>query len=133
MAGIPHLDLNITSDQAGGIVNAFLLDEQTDGCTPAGEGGSNSRAALISFGAADLLHVTDMFGSHPFPTGTPTHIQLELTDIAQVIQPGHRLVLVLGAGDPVDHTSRYAPTITVNPGTAAGPTQLSLPMVPLTS
>jgi putative CocE/NonD family hydrolase len=130
VAGIPRLDLNITSDQPGGIVNAFLLDEQTDGCSPPGEGGSgNTRAALVSFGAADLLHVGDMFASHPFPTGTPTHIQIELSDIAQVVQPGHRLVLVLSAGNPVDHTSRYQSTITVHAGTAAGPTRLTLPVV----
>ena len=130
LAGIPYLDLNITSDQPGGILNAFLLDEQTDGCTPPGEGGEgNPRAALVSFGAADLLHVTDLYGQHPFPTGTPTHIRLELTDIAQVVQPGHRLVLVIGAGNPVDHTSRYAPTITVHAGTDAGPTRLILSVV----
>jgi putative CocE/NonD family hydrolase len=134
LAGIPRLDLNITSDQPGGIVNAFLLDQQTDGCLPPTEGGSgNQRAALVSFGAADLLHVTDRFGMQPFPTGQPTHIQLELTDIAQVIQPGHRLVLVISAGNPVDHTSRYAPTITIHAGTADGPTRLSLPVVGATA
>ncbi|HUR25407.1 MAG TPA: CocE/NonD family hydrolase [Candidatus Thermoplasmatota archaeon] len=131
IAGIPYLDLNVSSDQPGGIVNAFLLDSPSDGCTPPlGDAGTgNDAAALISFGAADLLHVTDLHGSHPFPTGTPTHIRLELTDIAQVVQPGHRLVLVIGAGNPVDHTSRYQPTITIHAGTPQEPTQLVLPTV----
>ena len=133
VAGIPHLDLNLTSDQPGGILNAFLLDEPPAGCGPGSEGGASVQApALISFGAADLLHVTDMWGAHPFPTNVPTHVRIELTDIAQVVQPGHRLVLVLSAGDPVDHTSRYQPTITVHAGSAAGPTALTLPVVAAT-
>jgi len=132
VAGIPHLDLNVTSDQPGGILNAFLLDEPQSTCVSGGEGSAGQAAALISFGAADLLHVTDMYGQHPFPTGVPTHIRLELTDIAQVVQPGHRLVLVISAGNPVDHTSRYQPTITIHPGTPAGPTVLTLPVVAAT-
>ena len=84
----------------------------------------------MSFGAADLLHVTDPFAMQPFPTDTPTHLRIEMTDIAQVIQPGHELVLVIGAGNPQDHTSRYTPTITVHAGTPDGPTRLLLPAAP---
>jgi putative CocE/NonD family hydrolase len=126
LAGIPHLDLNLTSDQPGGIVNAFLLDEQTNACSPAGETAGGAGPALISFGAADLEHLHDLFGSQAFPTNTPTPVHLELTDIAQVVQPGHRLVLVVGAGNPVDHSSKFQPTVTIH---AAPDTQLLLPVV----
>lgn len=127
LAGIPTLNLTLTSDQPGGVVNAFLLLEDADAnsCNDPNAPGS----ALISFGAADLLFLGDIYAATPFPVGEPTHFQIELTDIAQVVQPGQRVVLVLGAGNPVDHQTRYAPSITIHEGTPEMPTWLTLPIV----
>jgi putative CocE/NonD family hydrolase len=127
LAGIPTLDLTITSDEPGGIVNAFLIleDAGEEACDETDAEGP----ALISFGAADLLFVDDIYTEKPFPTGTPRHIQIELTDIAQVVQPGQRLVLVIGAGNAADHQTRYAPVITIHEGTPESPTFLTLPIM----
>ncbi len=127
IAGIPTLDLTISTDEPGGIVNAFLVLEHA-GEQPCDDTDAQG-PALISFGAADLLFVDDIYTEKPFPTSKATHIQIELTDIAQVVQPGQRLVLVLGAGNAVDHQSRYAPMITIHEGTPEMPTHLTLPIL----
>ncbi|MBI2078217.1 MAG: CocE/NonD family hydrolase [Euryarchaeota archaeon] len=127
LAGIPTLNLTVASDEPGGVVNAFVLleDARARSCSDPNAPGP----ALISFGAADLQFRRDIYTATPFPVGTPTPIQIELTDIAQVIQPGQRVVLVVGAGNPADHQSRYAPSITVHEGTPEAPTWLTLPVV----
>ncbi|HLE47026.1 MAG TPA: CocE/NonD family hydrolase [Candidatus Thermoplasmatota archaeon] len=127
LAGIPTLNLTITSDQEGGVLNAFLLleDAAARPCTnPSAPG-----PALISFGAADLLFLRDIYTPTPFPTGKPTQLHIELTDIAQVVQPGQRVVLVVGAGNPADHQTRYSPSITILAGTPEMPTWLALPII----
>lgn len=127
LAGIPTIDLTISSDQPGGIVNVFLVLEQA-GEQPCDDTDA-AGPALISFGAADLLFIDDIYTEKPFPTGKPVHMQIELTDIAQVVQPGQRLVLVIGAGNAADHYSRYTPMITIHEGTDELPTFLTLPIM----
>jgi putative CocE/NonD family hydrolase len=127
LAGIPTLDLTVTSDQPGGLINAFLVLEEA-GPTPCDDPGAQG-PALISFGAADLLFVDDIYTEKPFPTGTPAHVHIELTDIAQVVSPGDRVVLIVGAGNAADHLTRYTPMITVQGGTADLPTKLTLPVL----
>lgn len=127
LAGIPTIDLTISSDQPGGIVNVFVVLEQA-GEQPCDDTDA-AGPALISFGAADLLFIDDIYTEKPFPTGKPVHIQIELTDIAQVVQPGQRLVLVIGAGNAADHQTRYTPTITIHEGSEEMPTFLTLPIL----
>lgn len=124
VAGNPVARLSVLSSEPGGIITLDLLDLPPGFCQTDGPEG----AALISFGAVDLRFKDGGFTASNFPVLTPTQLQVDMTPIGQVIQPGHRLALLVSYGNPADHLTPFLPVITIlggNPGTASR-LQLSL-------
>ena len=125
VAGNPELDLRLSSDLPGGIVSAHLLDLPPGFCETDGPQG----AALIARGAADLRFHDGDFAGRDFPTGRPVRLHVDLSSIAQVVQPGHRLALMLSYGSAADHIGRHLPEITIHAGGRGSASRLTLPVV----
>jgi len=82
-------------------------------------------ARRIAFGAADLrFHAGNLIGSD-FPVGEPTRVRVDLTNLAEVIEPGHRLAMLVSFGAPVNENRNFEPAITV----MEGPSHLVVPIV----
>ena len=112
IAGNPFVDLFIKSDMAAGMVTAELYDiGPSFTCT----GPDATDARWIATGSADLSFYADPFRASPFPIDRLTEVRIDLNDITHVLEPGHRLVLVLSHGEAAERKGPAAfPTITVD-------------------
>lgn len=110
VAGNPIAYLRLTSDLPGGLVAVHLYDVAPDfECTDGGPDGVRLWAA----GVADLRFHEGTFQAEPFPIDTPTHVRVDITNLAEVLEPDHRLAVVLSYGDPIDRVGHPWPaTIT---------------------
>lgn len=84
--GNPWIDLNVTVDQPFGMLEARLYET-------GGEDGDE----LISLGWQNLATRTSRDQAENVPTGEPMHVRILMEAIAQVIEKGHGLKLVLSA------------------------------------
>jgi hypothetical protein len=135
LAGNPFASLRIAADQPGGIVSVGLYDLSPDGC-----GG----ARLLAEGAADLRFHTGTMRGIDFPTDRPQRVRVDLTNLADVVAPGHRIAVVVSGGElvepgepalaPLDRRSSrwaagYIPTVTVLGGSPATASSVILPII----
>ncbi len=122
IAGNPFAYLTLTSDLPGGLVTVTLLDLDPDfRC----EGDTPSGARAITTGTADLRFHQGTYKASAFPTDAPTSLRIDLTNLAEAIEPGHQLAAFVSYGDPWLRTGEpYAPTIDVH-----GESHLILPLV----
>jgi predicted acyl esterase len=120
VAGNPALDLDVSVNQPGGIISARLLDIPPGFCTTDGP----ENAAQLSLGAADLEFRDGGYTASDFPQGGWTALHVDLSSIAAVIRPGHRVGLLISAASAFDQVSPYQPRVTVR-----GTSRLDLPVV----
>ncbi len=86
LAGNPMAYLQLEADQPGGVLGIYLFALDPDDCR-------DSRH--LSEGAADLrFHAGHLVGED-FPTGQPTWVRIDLENLAEPLQPGERLAVVL--------------------------------------
>lgn len=127
LAGNPMAYLNVGSDLPGGIVAVHLFDL---GREFACEDGRPQDAVRLAVGMADLRFHEGNYVGEDFPIGQPSPVRVDITNLAEVIEEGHRLAAVIGYGDPVSRTSQpYYPRITLHGGDAATASQLAVPVV----
>lgn len=120
IAGNPKAWLKLSSDAPGGIVQVGVY------VIPAGADCGSAR--LLSVGSADLRFHTDTYTGRDFPVNKPTGVRIDLTNLAEPVAAGQRLVVLVGAPDLISYhevnnpladerTSRagqpYAPNLTV--------------------
>jgi predicted acyl esterase len=103
IAGNPFAFLRLTSDQPGGIFSVALMDlgPRFD-CDAVGR---PTDVAEVALGGADLRFHRGNMIAEPFPTGVPTSIRVDFPNLAHVLEPGHRLAVVIGAAG--DGTVRW--------------------------
>lgn len=114
IAGNPHAYLRLTSDLPGGIVTVKLVDIGPDfSCDAAGQ---PSGVRYLASGGADLRFHRGTFQGSGFPTGTPTQVRIDIFDLAETIQPGHRLAMEVSYGEShIEWTGQpYLSQITVH-------------------
>lgn len=113
IAGSPFAYLRLTSDLPGGIVTVKLIDIGPQfSCA----GGQPTDVRFLSGGAADLRFHGGGFDGRDFPVGSPTNVRVDLFDLADTVQPGHRLALEVSYGEThAEWTGQpYFPQITVH-------------------
>lgn len=97
IAGNPHAYLRLESDLPGGIVTVKLVDIGPDfSCDAAGQ---TTDARYLAGGAADLRFHEGTFQGRDFPTGVPTQVRIDIFDLAETIQAGHRLAMEVSYGE----------------------------------
>ena len=84
--GNPWIDLNVTVDRPFGMIEARLY-----------ETGGDDGDELISLGWQNLATRTSRDATEDVPTGEPMHVRILMEAIAQVVEKGHGLKLVLSA------------------------------------
>lgn len=117
IAGNPFVLLDLESSLPGGQVAVFLIAIEGGGlgCNVLGEGAGGTR--FLGMGAADLRHHQGNYVGTDFPVGAPTHVRIEVNNMAEVLAVGERLGLVVAYGDEtVDGPNEYWPTLTVHEG-----------------
>lgn len=115
IAGNPFAYLSIQSDLPGGLVGAHVYDlSPIFGCGQNGPTGAN----LLVAGVADLrFHQGASYQGRDFPTNADQKVRIDISSLSDVLEPGHRLALVVSFGDPADRSGQpFFPTITVNEG-----------------
>jgi putative CocE/NonD family hydrolase len=113
LAGNPHADLILSSDQPGGVVEVALVRWPADAsCTDLPD-----VVEVIAAGGADLRHHTSPYTPVPFPVDTPTPVRVDLYNTATRFFPGDRLVVVVGGTEAIGvygSVTPYAPEINVH-------------------
>jgi uncharacterized protein len=129
IAGNPFAHLRITSDLPGGLVAVHVFDVAPDFVCVADDGLAHG-VRYWSAGTADLrFHAGNMTG-RDFPVGTPTTLRVDLTDLAETLQPGHRLAVVVSRGDVLDRNGQpLYPQVRVHAGADAEASHVVLPVV----
>jgi putative CocE/NonD family hydrolase len=129
LAGNPHAWLNLESSAPGGLIEVQLYDvPPAFSCDDPNQMGG---LRPLTEGAADLsYHSSEDYRAHAFPVGQPTHVRIDLPNVAEVLEPGHRLGVTLSHGMYYRWTSReYMPLLTVHG--EAGSLQSSHLVVPV--
>jgi predicted acyl esterase len=119
IAGNPFADVNVSSDQPGGVVTVSLYDiAPTFACT----GSHVTGARYIASGSADLNFYKTPYVSHDFPVNSPTDVRIDLSDTTYVLGAGHRLAAIVSNGGPYERSgSLFTPNITIH-GVRGAPT-----------
>ncbi len=128
LAGNPSAYLQLSSDVGQGIVTVSLFDVAPDascdhlGCTG---------LTTLSWGVADLRFHAGNYIAEPFPTDEPTHVRIDLDNLAHVVDPGHRLAVVVGHGslDDSNAGAGQGAQLTVHGGNGAEASHIILPVI----
>jgi putative CocE/NonD family hydrolase len=128
IAGNPHAYLKLTSDMPGGLVGVHLFD-----LAPGFRCDSDvfaEGARKLATGVADLRFHKGSYAAADFPVGAPTHVRIDITNLAEVIEPGHRLAVAVSWGDPLERNGqpRFA-RLTVHADGGAEASHLVVPVV----
>lgn len=132
LAGNPIAYLRLSSDLPGGIVSVDVWKISAGFSCEPGAGGS-APVELIMNGAADLRFHKGNFVGKDFPVNTPTNVRFDLWDIAESIEVGNRLAIVVSEGETLPVNGRvgqpYRPAITVWADGGAEASHIVLPFV----
>lgn len=131
LAGNPFAYLRISSDLPGGIVSVEVLEVPADfSCDAVGE---PPAVELVSHGAADLRFHEGNFVGRDFPVGSPTMVRIDLWDLAEAIEAGNRLAVLVSQGESPPAYGRagqpFYPAITVIADGGAEASHVVLPVV----
>jgi predicted acyl esterase len=85
----------------------------------------------LTEGAADLrYHLSEDYKARPFPVLTPTRMRVDIANLAEVLEPGHRLAVVVNHGFWRGGTTPDpAPLLTLHGDGGPGSSHLVLPVV----
>ena len=127
LAGNPYAYLPLTSDLPGGLVgvHVYRLGKEYS----CGEGGPQGHRLLVA-GVADLrFHGGNIVGKD-FPTNARTAVRVDVSSLAEVIEDGERLAVVVSYGDPADRTGApLYPEVTLVPASDGDAPHIVLPFV----
>jgi predicted acyl esterase len=127
VAGNPFAYLRLESDLPGGQVGVHLFDIAPDFACGAGFA---TGARAIATGAADLRFYNGNLIGVDFPVNRPVNIRIDITNLAEVLEPGHRLGLAVSYGDYLEHVSQpFFPRITMRFDAGAQSSQLVVPLI----
>jgi uncharacterized protein len=132
IAGNPIAYLRLSSDLPGGIVSVDVWEIPSGfSCEPGAE--DDAPVELIMNGAADLRFHQGNFVGKDFPVNTPTHVRFDLWDLAEEIDAGSRLAVVVSEGESPPAFGRvgqpYRPAITVWADGGAEASHIVLPFI----
>lgn len=131
LTGNPFTYLEMTSDAPEGIVEARLVElgEGFDCAT------SPDDRVTISIGAADLRYYRGNFSPITFDTDEPVMVRISFQNIAERVESGHRLALILSGQTINDMDPTYTragaiatPNISILAGGRHDSSQLVLPI-----
>jgi hypothetical protein len=128
IAGNPFAYVNLSCDQAGGVVTVSLYDI---GPTFSCSGSHVTGARYITSGSADLNFHQTPYVAHDFPVNTPTRVRIDMSDTTYKLPTGHRLAAVVSNGGPYERSGSLAtPNITIHgvTGSAASASHIVLPV-----
>lgn len=121
LAGNPFAYLRVTSDRPGGLLAVHLYDVDGDVACPEAQ-----NARRLAVGVADLRFHGGSYGGKDFPINAPTDVRVDITNLAERIEQGHRLAALVSYGDAIDRAGQpWSPTI----GLDASASHLVLPLV----
>jgi putative CocE/NonD family hydrolase len=131
IAGNAHAWFDIESSAPGGLFELQLYDLGPGfECNAVPQKSPHVRP--LSEGAIDLqFHSSEDYKARPFPVGESTHVRVDIANLAEVLEPGHRLALVVSHGMYYRWASahEFFPLITVLGDGEAGSSHLVLPVV----
>jgi putative CocE/NonD family hydrolase len=130
LAGNAHAWLNVESSAPGGLFELQLYDIGPEfSCEDQPRIGD---VRPLTEGAIDLqFHSSEDYKAHPFPVGEPTHVRVDLANLAEVLEPGHRLGVVVSHGVYYRWASAhdFFPLITMHGDGAPQSSHLVLPVI----
>ncbi len=133
IVGNPYMYLNLSSDMPGGIVDVTMVTVPPGfDCSKVG----SRRLRMISMGTADLRFHDSPYVGRDFPTHDPTHVRIDLTDLAMRVPTGHRIAIVVSRGEHTGVGIRWhrngraqdMPQITIHAGDEATASHIVLPI-----
>lgn len=129
IAGNPFAFIRVSSDLPGGIVTMKLADLAPDFSCDAARQPHGFR--FLAAGAADLRFHAGTFTGRDFPVNTPTNVRIDLFDLAERIEAGHRLAVEVSYGEThIEWSGQpYYPEITVHSDGNAYASHVLLPIV----
>ncbi|MCA1709175.1 MAG: hypothetical protein LC808_40200, partial [Actinobacteria bacterium] len=129
LAGNPIAWLDVESSAPAGLFELQLYDLGPDFDCADGPQVSDDIWPLTE-GAADLRYYNDEdYNSEPFPVLTPTHIRMDLANLAEVLEPGHRLAIVVSHGQFRGTTPEVFPFITLHGDGTCKSSHLVVPVI----
>lgn len=131
VAGNPVAYLEITSDLPGGLVDVHLFRVAEHGACEDEQDGAYRTAQVLGWGTADLRFHDGRMQGTDFPTDQRTPVRVDLTNMAEVLEPGERLAAVVSYGNWFmrDTSMPFTPEITVHADGPATASHLLLPVV----
>jgi putative CocE/NonD family hydrolase len=128
VAGNPFAYLRIESDLPGGQLSVHLFDLGPN--VKCNDDGTVSDVRAIATGAADLRFYHGNYVATDFPVGVPTNVRVDITNLAEVLEPGHRLGAAVSYGDVLERASQpFYPNITLSAEGGLEASQLVVPVV----
>ncbi len=130
LAGNPLAWLKIESSAPGGLFELQLYDLGPDfSCD--GPPQTRDDVRPLTEGAIDLqFHQSEDYQARPFPVIEPMHVRVDLANLSERLQRGHRLALVVSHGVYYRWTTReFFPLITMLGGGGVQSSHLVLPLV----
>ncbi|MFN2525635.1 MAG: CocE/NonD family hydrolase [Actinomycetota bacterium] len=98
LAGNAFAWLKVGSSAPGGLFELQLYDMGPDFACGGPPQVSDDLRPLTE-GAVDLqFHASEDYQAHPFPVDEPTHVRVDLANLSEVLEPEHRLALVISHG-----------------------------------
>ncbi len=127
LAGNAHAWLEVDSSTPTGSFELQLYDLGPDfSCSEI----DSDHVWPMTEGAVDLrYHESEDYRAHPFTPLTPFHVRVDLANLAEVLEPGHRLAVVVSHGIWRGTTPELFPLITLHGDGGAGSSHLVLPVV----
>lgn len=129
LAGNPHAWLEVESSAPGGVFEVQLYDLGPDfSCDDQPQFEDDLRP--LTEGAADLrYHASEDYRARPFPVLTPTHVRVDLANLAELLEPGHRLAAVISHGFWHGTTPELFPALTMHGNGSITSSHLVMPVV----
>jgi putative CocE/NonD family hydrolase len=130
VAGNPFALLDVESSAPAGVFELQLYDIGPDfNCDDQPQFSGDIRP--LTEGAADLrYHASEDYKARPFPILSPTQVRVDIANLAEVLEPGHRLAVVVNHGFWRGGTTPdLAPLITMHGDGSPNSSHLVLPVV----
>lgn len=129
VAGNPFAMLDVDSSAPGGTFELQLYDIGP-GFTCDGLPQTEGDIRPISEGAVDLrFHAWEDYRAHPYTPLTRTPVRVDMTNLAEVLEPGHRLGLVISHGFWRGGLPEMSPVISLHGDGTINGSHLVLPVV----